>query len=271
MKIAIPVSTSDKQYYINCAYTKYVALAGFAPIMVGLENDPMDIAELCDGLLLPGGGDLDPIFYNEDNICSYSVDPIKDDFERSLYHAFLEKEKKVFGICRGMQLIFLEYMRLHPEHSMYLDYYQHQSDHSLANELKTARWVRTHSVRCKDIDLYGEGNKKVDNLYVNSMHHQVATALPGPKNITSYNHGLLKVIAHTRHGMGPKKKDPGFIIEALDIKLGGGVRGVQWHPEEMRDVKLIQHFFSDKKKTDKTPNTKALEAEIADAEATGEE
>lgn len=261
MKIAIPVSASITQFYINFAYVKYVKEAGFEPILVTMENDALLMADFCDGLLLPGGGDIDPVFYDEDNICSYSVEPEKDDFERKLYHAFLEKEKKVFGICRGFQIIFREFIRLHPVHSINLDYYQHYPEHSLAAELKTARYIRTHGVRCKQDNLYGDGNNQTENMYVNSMHHQVARAVPGQGGGTTYNYGPLTVIAHTRHGMSGKKKEPGFIIEAINVDIGGGVRGVQWHPEELRDIKLLQYFFLDQTVDEQNPAKKKVAVE----------
>lgn len=250
MKIGIPVSASNTQYFLNFAYAQYVKEAGMEPFLITPENDPIAMAEFCDGLLLAGGIDMDPVFYDEDNICSYRAEPEKDDFERSVYHAFLEKEKKVFGICRGFQLIFREFTRLHPEHADHLDFYQHYPNHSLAEELKTARHVRTHSVRCKQKEMFGEGSNKVKNLYVNSMHHQAAIAYPGINGTTTSKHGPLKVIAHTRHGMGSKKKEPGFIIEGIHLNFGAGVRAVQWHPEELKDVKLLQHFFLGEEQAD---------------------
>ena len=84
MKVAIPVAASNKQYYINFAYPQYLKDAGLEPFLITPENDPIAVAEFCDGLLLPGGGDIDPVFYGEDNYCSYKAEPDRDDFERSV-------------------------------------------------------------------------------------------------------------------------------------------------------------------------------------------
>ena len=59
----------------------------------------------CDGLLLCGGGDIDPARYGQANQGSQPPDPVRDQAELELFHAFLQAGKPIFGICRGMQLI----------------------------------------------------------------------------------------------------------------------------------------------------------------------
>ncbi len=59
-----------------------------------------------DGLLLPGGWDVDPSFYGEvrdDKVLE--TDPELDETEISLFHQAREREIPVLGICRGQQVI----------------------------------------------------------------------------------------------------------------------------------------------------------------------
>ncbi len=58
-----------------------------------------------DGLLLTGGGDIDPRLYggNPDN--GQLVDRVRDDFEIALIRGALEREMPILGICRGIQIL----------------------------------------------------------------------------------------------------------------------------------------------------------------------
>ncbi len=82
MRIAIPLGPDDTQFKLNIAYTDYIAGAGYEPMTAIPHNDAMQMADFCDGLLLPGGKDIDPIFYGESNWGSFWADSAKDDFER---------------------------------------------------------------------------------------------------------------------------------------------------------------------------------------------
>ena len=59
----------------------------------------------CRGLVLCGGGDLDPGLYGQPDQGSQPPDPARDRAELALFHAFFQAGKPILGICRGMQLI----------------------------------------------------------------------------------------------------------------------------------------------------------------------
>ena len=59
----------------------------------------------CAGLLLCGGGDLDPALYGQENRGSQPPDPVRDQAELALFQAFFQAGRPILGICRGMQLI----------------------------------------------------------------------------------------------------------------------------------------------------------------------
>ena len=59
-----------------------------------------------DGLLLSGGSDLHPSYYNEEPHPKLGVTiPERDAFEMRLLEVALARGIPIFGICRGMQLI----------------------------------------------------------------------------------------------------------------------------------------------------------------------
>ena len=57
------------------------------------------------GLLLPGGGDIHPSWFHQENQGSQSVDPLLDHAQFALLDAFVKSERPVLGICRGLQVI----------------------------------------------------------------------------------------------------------------------------------------------------------------------
>lgn len=59
----------------------------------------------CAGLLLCGGGDLDPALFGQEDRGSHPPDPVQDRAELALVRYYLQAGKPILGICRGMQLI----------------------------------------------------------------------------------------------------------------------------------------------------------------------
>ena len=62
MKIGVPAATSKTQYYINKAYVQYVLEAGFQPVVIVPGSNDETMLDMVEGLLLPGGVDIDPIY-----------------------------------------------------------------------------------------------------------------------------------------------------------------------------------------------------------------
>ena len=210
MNIAIPLSLerSDiRNYFINEAYLKFIRNAGYFPIPITPYQQMPD----CDGLLLPGGIDIDPIYYGYDNRYSKHIDSNRDKFERNLLHYFISKKKPIYGICRGFQLIFLEFCKKYPNNSF--SYTQHIDGHN-QNELKLERSNTSHFVKFKD-----------SSKAVNSLHHQACLI---KTNASSKR--LIPIATTTRNSPQGYK-----IIEAFKIPEWN-VKAVQWHPEEMDDI-----------------------------------
>jgi putative glutamine amidotransferase len=60
---------------------------------------------LYDGLILAGGGDIDPILIGEENQGSYDIDPRRDEAEFALIEAYRKADLPILGICRGHQMM----------------------------------------------------------------------------------------------------------------------------------------------------------------------
>jgi putative glutamine amidotransferase len=245
MLIAIPTNTEETSVKLNKAYVDYVLGAGFTPVLVPQSTLKMNVyADMCDGLLLPGGKDIDPMYYGENNESSYGVDPEKDLFERTLFLHFVAKNKPVFGICRGLQLIGAEFIMTNRNTiGDKLVFLQHIGEHDRNNNLKVTRHWPTHFVSARNRLLYGVDEKGWKEKAVNSMHHQYIHVNVSEKNIRDrlvVVDGLI-ISAFTR--IGVDAKTIGGVVEGLVIPLWNAA-AVQWHPEELKDYALIQKFFS---------------------------
>ena len=248
MLIGIPAGKSSTQYYLNQAYVDYVAAAGFTPILITPANNIPNLATLCDGLLLPGGIDIEPTFYGENNVGSYKVNPEKDDFEREILHAFRAEDRPIFGICRGFQLIVREFISMYGNDINHNDvsYYQHINHHALVDDRNIPRTTPSHSVDANTSVLYGHDAGANDEIFVNSIHHQalVAKNPAGFRTVIDPN-TYMRSVAHTEFGLS-NNKGAKYVIEAVDVLWEGvKLRGVQWHPEELKDVSIIQTFFGE--------------------------
>lgn len=248
MRIAVLASISKTQYFINQAYADYMEDAGMFPVVITPNMTPEVALAVSDGLLLPGGIDLDPIYYGEDNFHSFAVDPVKDDFERGMFHAFREAGKPIFGICRGFQLIAREYLLAHPKMERFLDFWTDLPQHQQTGSLQLSRTIHSHFVDYVPKYLYAENRNKIESLPVNSMHHQCLYAdflkagVIGAQN--------FRMAAWTTRGLKIDQKEVAkgnhfpVICEAFRIfDWGAPILAVQWHPEELKDIELVRNFF----------------------------
>lgn len=95
-RILLSRSQSSAENYENA-----LRAVGCEP--VALYCPPVDLSY--DGLLLCGGGDVDPARFNQENHGSTDIDPDRDAAELALIHAFIQAGKPILGICRGHQIL----------------------------------------------------------------------------------------------------------------------------------------------------------------------
>jgi putative glutamine amidotransferase len=187
---------------LNMRYVRAVARAGGLPLpLVPSSADPVELVTAVDGLVLTGGGDLDPSCYGEDAVEQvYGVDRERDDFEFALLAAAESRRIPVLAICRGLQLVNV---------SRAGTLIQHVEDHELHWQTipshEGAHMVTVHP---------GSGLARMvgpEELLVNSYHHQAIGRLGAG----------LQVVA-----------DAGGLPEAFET-ADGLITGIQWHPEQM--------------------------------------
>ncbi len=225
MKPIIALSSRDtlirntQAYYLQESYMKAVEKAGgtYLGILPTSDHNYDHIADICDGLLLCGGGDIDSKYFNEP--LHEKADLVKDSVDAmdfNLVKAFLAKKKPILGICRGHQVLNVYYGG-----SMIQDIpSQYTTD--LKHAQTEARNVGTHEIKITQDSFLG----KTGEVHMcNTFHHQAC------KDVGK----TLSVVA----------EGPDGIIEAIQ---NDEVMGVQWHPECMIEEEfhfnIIKTFIS---------------------------
>jgi len=194
----IGITTSPRrgaEYYVP--YKRAVEAVGAEP--VDLPPGTTSLPNV-DGLLLPGGWDVDPALYGEKP--DPKVGPIDrelDDTELRLFAQARDQNLPVMGICRGQQVINV---------AMGGSLQQHLDGHEVR------QFGRNHLAHAIEVDPRSElgraaGDKKIR---VNSLHHQAIDKLaPGLVQTASGDDGTVEA------------------IETAD----GLIVAVQCHPEEL--------------------------------------
>ena len=162
-------------------YEAAVRCAGGLPVC-GYAPAP-DLS--CAGLLLCGGGDMEPACYGQESRGSQPPDPVRDRAELALFDAFLRAGKPILGICRGMQVINVALggsliQDLPPESRPF----HGGADHDLLHPIRSAE-------RSFLRQLYGPV------FPVNSSHHQAVDRLGrGLEAIAWAESGFPEAIIH---------------------------------------------------------------------------
>ena len=203
----------SQKYILSEYYVNAVKKAGGYPIVI---FDNIDMPHI-DGMILTGGGDVNPILFGEEPILQNGeISPKRDNFEWQLCEYKKKKKIPVLGICRGMQIL-----ALCSGGSIYQDIYT-QTNTNIKHIQKAPRFQGTHTIDItENTILYNIA--KQHSCIVNSFHHQSIKQV-GEQFIVS-----------------AKSKDG--LIEAIEHKTLPFAVGVQWHPEIMTKDSIQQHLF----------------------------
>ncbi len=214
--IAMPrMSTDPEPTAAQSKYMESLARAGAGMRWVELSDPEQAVQDAltCDGLLLPGGGDMDPKFYGQERIPACGEpNLLRDAAEPLLLRAFLAADKPVLGICRGIQVM-----------NAVLGGDLYQDIKPFEHLPHNGHWAKVHTVTVRRGTLLSRILGQ-DTVLVNSQHHQaVDRVAPGFTLAALSEDGIVEAI---------EKPDAGFCL------------GVQWHPEWLSDADpAMQRLF----------------------------
>jgi putative glutamine amidotransferase len=198
---------------LDPAYSDRVAQAGGFPLIVPrppagrVDELAAQVLELADGLLLSGGGDVDPASYGHPSESVQDADPAADTWEIALVRAAHERRLPALGVCRGAQVMAVAFggglaQQLAAE-TLHQD---------LAAMTPQQILAERHEVELEPGSAVANlfGGRPV--LHVNTIHHHAVA-----------DSGALAVTARAAGGL----------VEAVEPTDGWPALGVQWHPEKM--------------------------------------
>lgn len=199
-----------------------VERAGGAPVVIPAGLAPSALRAICDrvdGVLLAGGGDVDPACYGAPpHPGVVGVDRERDAAELTLARWAVEEGRPLFGICRGAQVLNVALGG-----SLYADVADHPGAERHAYSPGLPADLRPHAVRV------APGSRLAQVLgapllLVNSLHHQACRAVAP----------ALRGVAHAPDGL----------VEAVEAPAHPFALAVQWHPECLPTVPAMQRLFA---------------------------
>jgi putative glutamine amidotransferase len=199
-------------YGLMPSYTEAIVAAGGVPLLIplGLSTEDLQVVfERIDGLVLPGGGDVEPEVYGgQQHVTLWGINPERDRTEFFMSRAAVKQRKPVLAICRGIQVLNVALggtlwedigsqvpgaIRHDAPDDRPRSYLAHTV--SLENDSLLARRI-------------GRGQHQV-----NSIHHQAVKTLASELFTTA--------------------TAPDDVIEGVEVPGHPFAIGVQWHPENL--------------------------------------
>lgn len=202
----VTVENVEKQF-VNTRYLNPLINRGFNTLMLTLENPDIEsILKLCDGFIITGGTDVDPITYHEvNNGLSTGIDKRLDDIDKQIIEHSVKYKKPLLGICRGHQSI-----------NVFLGGSLHQ-----------------------DLGDLNQNHQRIKENHNVLITKNTFIDLPSLIQVNSYHHQAIKDLALSLEIIG---RNEDAIIEMVAHKTLP-LFAVQWHPEINSDSDISTIIF----------------------------
>ena len=206
----------------NEEYVQAVLRAGGLPLLIPVSLSSSQVEEVyshLQGLLVTGGGDIDPAIYGSaPHPRLIDVDPARDELELALVQRATHDGLPLLGICRGIQV-----MNVALGGSLYTDIADLRPGalrHDLGGSIPRDRIAHTVEITPGSC-LAGLVDQV--SLPVNSRHHQAILSIAPDLRATGFA--------------------PDGLIEAVELPGHPFTLGVQWHPESLPQSAPMQAIF----------------------------
>ncbi len=193
-------------YSNGLRYAEAIARAGgvvmtVPPLTESLPHVASLVAAV-DGVLIQGGGDIDPARYGEaqrsDTV--YGIVAAHDEFEITVVREAVRQDKPLLAICRGIQIL-----------NVALGGTLHQDLGDVLSD-RESHWNTYHPI----------------TLTIGSRL-AVAVDTTSPQRCHSYHHQALRDVSPD---LTVVARAPDDVIEAVEHRHARWIVGVQWHPED---------------------------------------
>ncbi len=207
-------------YHTPREYVEAVVRAGGVPVLLppmGADMVSTWLSRL-DGLVLIGGGDIDPELHGEDmHETIYSLNPVRDDTELSLTRAALALDLPILAICRGLQLV-----NVACGGSLHLHLPEVVGEDVLHRSASRTPTVHVVNVAPDSLLASSMGSTRV---MTSSWHHQAVNQLGDN----------LQAVGWAEDGT----------VEAIASSSARFLLAVQWHPELTAGTDVTQQALFD--------------------------
>ena len=175
-------------------------LAGGRAVRWGAGR-PVDMARV-DGVVIGGGDDISPDLYGGRLVTSARLDPARDQLERELIEAALERGTPILGICRGSQML-----------NVALGGTLHQDAYGVYRDSRHMRTILPRKTVLVEADTRLAELSGTEPMRVNALHTQAVDRLGT--------------------GLRVAARDDGGMVQAVERLSDPFALGVQWHPEHL--------------------------------------
>ena len=199
-------------WVMNERYGLAVAAAGAVPVLIPLLDDGdtlRAVFDRVDGILVPGGVDIDPEAYGAaaEPVLG-RIDPARDATEIRLTRWALDEGKPLLGLCRGLQILAVACGG-----TLWQDIAADRPDSVKHDFLPNQGWPREHLAHQVAVRPGSRLHRVLasETVAVNSMHHQGVRQLGD--------------------GLAATALAPDGLVEGVEYEGDSYAVGVQWHPE----------------------------------------
>ncbi len=210
-RIGISANRKDGLSCIAETYIQSVLQAGGAPVLIPVITDIKALTAIVselDGLVMSGGGDINPLYLHEEPILQLQdVDTYRDEYDLIILRLAFNYQVPVMGICRGHQILNVAFGG-----GVYQDIHSQNENKLLKHSQTLARELPSHSVTLLEGQTKLQAILNQREVLVNSFHHQAITE-PAAEFIPT---------AIAPDGINEGMEHPEYPIFS-----------VQWHPEAM--------------------------------------
>lgn len=203
-------------------YIASVEASGGRARVLEVSDSPRKVLAEVQGVLLTGGGDIDPAFYGEDRHSTIDdAEPGRDEFELDLARRAVDADLPVLAICRGAQIL-----NVACGGSLVQDIPSAVTS-DLRHAITTPKNEIAHDVHIvpgsKLGSVLGAAVTPAHTCRVNSRHHQS--------------------VARVGSGLETVATAPDGVVEAIEAPAADFCIGVQWHPENFVDGGEFKPLF----------------------------